>query len=682
MPKSSRSSDRVTQLQALIAYHQKKYHEDDAPEISDEAYDALVHELAVLIGVDITDSDSVSNTDSVLAVVEGAPSEAFQKVEHVVRQWSFDKVFSDQELVLWYERVTKLLEKAGVNTTSLPVVAEHKIDGLKLVIEYRSGRLYRASTRGDGRVGEDVTHTARTIAVLPHTLSLPVDLICVGEVWLARDEFNRINAEQSVNGAPLFANPRNAAAGTLRQLNPAIAAARKLSLTVYDIDRFDGQATKTAVPRTQFEELSLLHTLGLPISQDTKHCLSIEAVRTFYTTWQKERKKLPYGIDGIVLKLDDVHLQHVLGYTAKAPRFGIAYKFPAVETTTIVTGIVLQVGRTGVVTPVAELTPVLIDGSMMSRATLHNEDRINELDVRVGDTVVVRKAGDIIPEIVQVMHALRPPRTRAYCFPDRVAECGGDGRIERIVGSAAYRCVSLESDVIQRQKLYYFVSKAALNIDGVGPKLLDRLLDAGMIRTAADLFSLTKAALLTLPGVKDRSAANIIAAIKAAQTQPLDRLLIALSIDGVGAEVARLLAERFKTVPALRAATIDEIRAIHGIGDIIAAEVVAWFAHADNQTLLSELTSVITVRPPTSEAVSLALQGVTIVFTGTLPSLSREEAAARAREYGARVGNTVTKQTTYVVAGAGGGSKRTQAEALGVPVIDEATFLALVAKAG
>ncbi len=680
MPKSLQVPTRVAQLRTLIAYHQKKYHEEDAPEISDAAYDALVNELATLTGVDITNSDSIAVSESVLVEVEGAPTEAFQKVTHAVRQWSFDKVFSDTGLQAWYERVAKLLEKEGVMTREFPVVTEHKIDGLKLIIEYQAGRLVRASTRGDGRVGEDVTHTARTIRSLPPELTQAVDLICVGEVWLARDEFARINAEQAATEAPLFANPRNAAAGTLRQLDPAIAEVRKLSLTVYDIDQFDSRRTGLVRPVTQSAELQLLKTLGLPTSKDTVRCSTVEEVRTFYARWQTQREQLPYGVDGIVLKLDDCVWQDLLGYTAKAPRFGIAYKFPAIESTTVVTAISLQVGRTGVVTPVAELVPVLIDGSTVSRATLHNEDRIAELDIRVGDTVVVRKAGDIIPEIVQVIRELRPKRTTAYRFPTHVPECGGDGLIERVPGTAAYRCVSLDSDFIKRQKLYYFVSKAALNIDGVGPRLIDRLIERGLVSTPADIFSLTKDKLLTLPGIKERAALNAINAIATARTQPLDRILIALSIDSVGAEVARLLAERFQSLAALRAASEEDIAAIHGLGTVIALEVVAWFSDKTNLALAAALEQELTITLPTTSSASDALTGVTFVFTGTLPTLSRDEASLMAKQAGAAVGSTVSKATSYMVAGEGGGSKRNRAEALGVPIIDEATFLTLVAK--
>ena len=662
---------RLKQLRETVTQHQKHYYDNDAPEISDEAYDALIEELQILeLAVE-------GKKSAVTANVGGTASEAFSKVTHTVRQWSFDNVFDQAELIEWGARIERLIIEADSHI-SPSFVCEHKIDGLKLVIEYTEGVLVRASTRGNGVIGEDVTHTAKTIASLPHTLKKPVSLICVGEVWLSEKDFVRINAERTKNNEPLFANPRNAAAGSLRQLDPAVARKRNLSLTVYDLDLLQTHAQKISLPTTQFEELTLLQTLGLPTDKNSKVCKSVKDIQTFYDTWKEKRDSLPHGIDGVVIKVNEVSLQKVLGYTAKAPRCGVAYKFPAVEATTVVEDIQLQVGRTGVITPVAHLRPVRIDGSTVSRATLHNEDNIARLDVRVGDTIILRKAGDIIPEIVSVIETLRPEKTKPYKFPTHVVECGGDGAIERIPGEAAYRCVSKDSGVLHRQRLYYFAGKTAMNIDGVGPKIIDAFLDNGLISTHADLFTLTAGDIKDLPGFKDKSAENVIAAIDAVRTVPLHRFLVGLSIDNVGEETARLLADRFGTVPALRTATVEDIAAIYGIGDVVAQAIVAWFKNKNNLRLVDDLLKYVTPEMQSGKATSATLQDKTFVLTGTLSAYSRDEAKEEIQKRGGKVTGSVSKKTDYVVVGVEPGSKADDAARLGVTILDEVAFLKLM----
>jgi DNA ligase (NAD+) len=662
---------RLKQLRETVALHRKLYHEEDTPEISDEAYDTLLEELKAL---ELKIEGKVSEADT----VGGAVSEAFAKVRHKVRQWSFDNIFSEEELASWHEKVCRQLRGADVPTNQLSYVAEHKIDGLKLVIEYERGLLVRAATRGDGETGEDVTHTARTIASLPNKLSLPVSLICVGEVWLSKKDFEKLNKERDRQGEALFANPRNAAAGSLRQLDPKIARQRSLSITVYDIDFLDTSVAKVEIPTSQWEELKLIETLGLPVSKYSKLCKDITEVQVFYEEWFKNHEELTHGVDGVVLKVNDVSMQRVLGYTAKSPRFGVAYKFPAVEATTIVEDIALQVGRTGVITPVAHLRPVFIDGSTVSRATLHNEDNIKRLDVRVGDTVILRKAGDIIPEIVSVILSLRPSKTKSYKFPTRVAECGGDGAIERIPGGAAYRCVSRDSGILHRQRLYYFVGKTAMNIDGVGPKIIDAFLDSGLISNHADLFTLTTGDIKDLPGFKDKSAENIINAINSVRTVPLHRFLVGLSIDNVGEETARLLADRFGSVATLRAATTEDVAAIYGIGDVVAESIAVWFKDKNHQRMVEELLRYVT--PQAEKAVSATLDGKTFVLTGTLENFSRDEAKEAIQKRGGKVVGSVSKKTDFVVVGVEAGSKATEAERLGISILDESQFLALLQK--
>ena len=663
----------LKKLRELVAFHRQQYHKEDNPEISDEAYDALVRELAVL-------EDKLEGKRSTVVESVGAePSAAFTKVKHVVPQWSFDNVFDDKELTEWEKRLFRYLDKQGVESPKFSYVAEHKIDGLKIVIEYREGQLFRALTRGDGVVGEDVTHTARTIKTLPQTLKYPVDLICVGEVWMGQVEFEELNNERRKANEALFANPRNAAAGSLRQLEPEVARRRKLSLFVYDVDLFTALQAKLAEPTSQWEELQLLKKLGLPTNNHAKLCQTLDKVETYYQNWKEKHHELPYGVDGIVVKVNEISIQKVAGYTAKAPRFGIAYKFPAVETTTVVEGIELQVGRTGVVTPVAHLKPVLIDGSTVARATLHNEDQINRLDVRVGDTIILRKAGDVIPEVVQVLKELRPKNTKRYTFPKKVSGCGGDGSIERIPGIAAYRCVSLDSDFLRRQQMYYFVSKNALNIDGVGPKIIDALLKANLISDVGDLFTLKKEQLLDLPSFKERAAENVVREIQKSREVTLARLLVGLSIDQVGEETARLLAANFETIEAIQKAKLEDMVSILGVGEVVAEAIKAWQKDKEAQALLKKLMQHLKITNENIGGGSDILKGKTFVFTGTLEKMTRDEGKELVRRFGGTVSGSVSKKTDYVVAGAEAGSKLTQAKSLGVEILTEEDFMKIVA---
>jgi len=664
---------RLKQLRETISYHRDKYHKDDAPELSDEAYDALLNELQTLeIELDGVVSES--------AAVGGEVSDAFSKVPHTVRQWSFDNVFTFDELADWDKRVRRIITEADRSTAELSYVVEHKIDGLKLVIEYEKGVLVRTSTRGNGQIGENVTHTGKTIASLPHKLAYPIDFICVGEVWLSQKEFKRINTSRKKANEPEFANPRNAAAGSLRQLDPAVAASRNLSLTVYDIDLLNDLPGKLKNPSTQWEELALLTKLGLPTNQHSKLCQTIDAVQQYYESWIEKRHKQPYGVDGVVMKVNEVSLQRLLGYTAKSPRFGMAYKFPAEEATTVVEDIQLQVGRTGVVTPVAHLRPVLIDGSTVSRATLHNEDIINRLDVRVGDTVILHKAGDIIPEITSVVRTLRPDTTKPFRFPKKVSECGGDGSIERVPGEAAYRCVSNDSGALHQQRLYYFVSKSALNIDGVGPRIIDLLLEHGLISTYADLFTLEVGDLKDLPGFKLKAAENVINAIEVAKIVPLYRLLVGLSIANIGEETARLLAETFGSLEEIKKVSVEDIAAIHGIGDTVAQSVALWFSNAENIKTLDEVTSYLEIKNPEKNSASQPLSGKTFVLTGSLESYTRDEAKSAIQSLGGKVSSSVSKKTDYVVVGSDAGSKADEAERLDVQTLNELEFSKIIAR--
>lgn len=665
---------RARELARLIQLHQKKYHELDSPSVSDEVYDALIRELEDLVRI----YPSLREYTKTIHEVGSKPSDAFKKVRHRVRQWSFDNVFTETELRGWEERLFRFLEKLDVREKKISYVSEHKIDGLKIVLEYKEGRLVRATTRGDGVTGEDVTHTARMICDIPHTLLEPVSLVAIGEAWLSHAEFVRINTLRTKYGEPLFANPRNAAAGSIRQLDPEVTKERKLSFFAYDID-FIEEDTCT-IPTTQYGELELLRKLGFVVNPHARLCITLEEAIKEYKKWVPKKERMPYGMDGTVIKVNEVSLQKMLGYTAKSPRFGIAYKFPSTETTTVVEDIALQVGRTGVLTPVAHLRPVLIAGSTVSRATLHNEDQIRRLDVRIGDTVVLQKAGDVIPEILGVVVELRPKEAKPYMFPKRVSECGGDGSIERIPGMSAYRCVARDSDEQHRRRLYYFASKTAFNIDGVGPKIIDALLDHALINSVVDLFTLTKGDFLGLPGFKEKSAQNAIDAINASRTVSLERFLTALSIEHVGEETARLIGEAMPSISQIVSASKVDFEAIYGVGTIVAESLYSWLHNKQHRDMLDKLLKHVTITVPTVTNHDRRFEGMSFVFTGTLESLSREEAESRVRLHGGQATNSVSKKTTYVVVGEDPGSKAEKAETLSVPILDEQAFLGLFKK--
>jgi DNA ligase (NAD+) len=526
-----------------------------------------------------------------------------------------------------------------------------------------------AATRGDGEVGEDVTHNIRTIASIPETLPHPVDLVVEGEVYLSRSGLAKLNAERAKEGLPLFANPRNAAAGSIRQLDPAVAAKRPLRAFFYDIDAYS-----EPLPPTQTEELALIASLGLPVNPHHVHADDIDAIIAYWKKWQgKAREEEDYQIDGTVIKVEDRRMQEALGYTGKAPRFAVAFKFPAEQVTTVVEDITLQLGRTGKLTPVAHLTPVAVAGTVVARATLHNEDFIKERDIRVGDTVILQKAGDIIPEVVQVLSELRPKQTKPWKFPTHSPLCGGDGRIERVPGEAAHRCAVPGSFEQQARKLIHFVGKSALDVDGFGKETVRQLMEAELIADFDDVFDLTKDELLALEGFEETKAGNLIAAIRAAKRVPLDRLLAGLSIPHVGSENAYLLATSFGTLARLRKADEDALSRIEGIGPILAASIAAWFSEADNEALLDRLMKHVKAEKVAAPAGG-ALVGKSVVVTGTLPTLSREEAEEAVKKAGGKAAGSVSKKTAFVVAGEAAGSKLAKANELGVEVIGEAEF--------
>lgn len=657
---------RVEKLRVEIEKHQHLYHVEDTPVISDEAYDSLLREL---ISLEETYPELQSDTSPSVRV-GGAVAEGFKKVRHKARQWSLDNVFSFEELQGWEDKILRILEREfEIKDSKLSYCVELKIDGLKAVLTYEKGKLLHGATRGDGIVGEDVTHNLKTIGSIPLTLKKKIDITVSGEVWLPHKEFEKINKERKKAEEPLFQNPRNAGAGTIRQLDPKITAKRNLSTFMYDINDVDVKA-----PKTQVEELQLLQTLGFKVEPHFKECKTLKEVGAFYKSWIKKKEKKDFGIDGVVVKVNEARLQEMLGHTGKSPRFAIAYKFPAEQVTTKVEDIVLQVGRTGVLTPVAHLSPVFVDGSTVSRATLHNEDEINRLDVRIGDTVILQKAGDVIPDIVEVVTSLRTGKEKIFKFPKKVPACGGDGRIERLPGQAAWRCVDRNSFVQRQHKLYYFVSKKAFNIDGLGPRIIDLLLEENLIDAPSDIFTLKEGDLSVLPGLGEKSAQNLIAEIDKARTVPLSRFLIALSIDGVGEETARDIAEHFGTLKKVEAATKDELEHIEGVGSIVAESICTWFREKENKKLLKDLNKEITIKGNKKRRAT-TLKGKTFVVTGTLSSFGREEAKTLIRDNGGSVSSSVSKKTDFVVVGENPGSKFEKAKNLGVTILEEKAFL-------
>lgn len=657
-PKKTR--DRARKLREAIQTYRDLYHSHDQSPISPEALDSLKHELAQLEEA----HPELITADSPTQTVAGKPLPELKKVRHEVPQWSFNDAFSEEDLRAFDGRVKKL-------TGRHPSYAlELKIDGLKIVLTYVRGELVLAATRGDGVVGEDVTHNVRTIREVPKRLSRSIDLVAEGEVYLTRSGFAALNAAREARGEPLFANPRNAAAGSIRQLDPSIAAERPIGAFLYDVAR-----SSEALPESQSDELAYLAALGLPVNPEHMHAESLDDVFAYWRKWQgSARDSVDYQIDGVVVKVESRAAQELLGYTGKAPRFAIAYKFPPEQVETVVEDITLQVGRTGKLTPVAHLRPVAVAGTTVARATLHNEDFIVEKDIRIGDTVILQKAGDIIPEVVSVLKELRPTSARTWHFPTHSPLCGGDGSIERVPGEAAHRCKVPGSFEQQWRALAHFAGKSALDIDGLGRETVRTLMEHGLVSQFDEFFDLTKDELLALEGFEETKATNLLQAIRTARNVPLDRLLIGLSIPHVGEETAYVLATRLGTLAALVAAREDTLAQIDGIGPIIGHSVARWFADADNRALLTRLKKHLTVRKVVAPAEG-PLTGQTVVVTGTLPTLSREEAEARVRRAGGKAASSVSAKTSFVVAGEAAGSKLEKARALGIPVVSEAEFL-------
>lgn len=656
-------------LRREIRHNEYLYYVLDAPEITDAEYDRMMVRLREL---EARYPDSIP-ADSPTQRVGGRASSQFTEVRHLEPLLSLGNVFSAEELRAFDERVRSGLP-AG---SKVEYVMEPKIDGLACSLIYENGKLVRAATRGDGVVGENVTANVRTIRSIPLTLKVPEgeavpELLDVrGEVYMPRQAFMRLNEQRAECGESEFANPRNAAAGSLRQLDPQVTASRSLSFFAYYL------VGEGAQPKHS-ESLALLARYGFKVSENYKVVENIDEAIKYIGDFNELRQGLSYDTDGAVIKVNDVYQQRILGATGKDPRWATAYKYPPEQAETTLEDIDWRVGRTGVLTPTAVLTPVKLSGSVISRATLHNEDFIRAKDIRIGDRVVINKAGEIIPEVLRVVVEKRTGDEKEVEIPSLCPECGW--RVERQGEEAAIRCTNPHCPALGREGLIHFVSRDAMNIDGCGPSVINALLDAGLVRDAADLYSLRKEDLLKLERMGEKSADNLLAALDESKKNELDKLLFALGIRHVGAKVARILATEFGSMEKLQQAQPEELAQIRDIGDKIAESAVTWLNVPANIDLVERLAAAgltMTFTPPASQEDN-PFFGKTLVFTGTMPTLGRAEAKTMAQDVGAKVSGSVSKKTDYVIAGAEAGSKLEKAQQLGVTVIDEAEFLRLL----
>ena len=656
-------------LRREIRHNEYLYYVLDAPEITDAEYDRMMVRLREL---EARYPDSIP-ADSPTQRVGGRASSQFTEVRHLEPLLSLGNVFSAEELRAFDERVRSGLP-AG---SKVEYVMEPKIDGLACSLIYENGKLVRAATRGDGVVGENVTANVRTIRSIPLTLKVPEGeavpklLDVRGEVYMPRQAFMRLNEQRAERGESEFANPRNAAAGSLRQLDPQVTASRSLSFFAYYL------VGEGAQPKHS-ESLALLARYGFKVSENYKVVENIDEAIKYIGDFNELRQGLSYDTDGAVIKVNDVYQQRILGATGKDPRWATAYKYPPEQAETTLEDIDWRVGRTGVLTPTAVLTPVKLSGSVISRATLHNEDFIRAKDIRIGDRVVINKAGEIIPEVLRVVAEKRTGDEKEVEIPSVCPECGW--RVERQGEEAAIRCTNPHCPALGREGLIHFVSRDAMNIDGCGPSVINALLDAGLVRDAADLYSLRKEDLLKLERMGEKSADNLLTALAESKKNELDKLLFALGIRHVGAKVARILATEFGSMEKLQQAQPEELAQIRDIGDKIAESAVTWLNVPANIDLVERLAAAgltMTFTPPASQEDN-PFFGKTLVFTGTMPTLGRAEAKTMAQDVGAKVSGSVSKKTDYVIAGAEAGSKLEKAQQLGVTVIDEAEFLRLL----
>jgi len=666
---------RIKTLRKEVQKHIDLYHTKDTPEISDETYDALVRDL-----LDLENKFPEFKKESPTEKVGGKILEGFKKVKHSVPQWSYDNIFGFDELLAWQEKIKRFIEKEGLGKEKLEYIVELKIDGLKVVLTYENGKLVLGATRGDGEVGEDITENIKMIKNIPEKVSAKDTFVAIGEAWIKKSDLVKINKQREKENLPLYANPRNLAAGTLRQLDTSAVAKRDLQTFVYDIEF--PEKTKDEKIKTHEEELIFLKKQGFYVNKDFRLCKSVEDIEKVYEAWAKKRDKEEYGIDGLVIKINSKKICEALGYTAKAPRFAVAYKFPAEEVTTKVLDINVQIGRTGALTPVAHLEPVRVAGSTVSRATLHNQDEIDRHDLRIGDTVIIRKAGDIIPEVVSVFKNLRTGKEKKFSIIEFAKKhdweivkekVGHAGSRASNPDSAAWYIKDKKNAVIKREEMIHFVSKKGMNIVGLGDKIVEFLMDEGLVTERKDFFELKAGDIEGFEGFKEKSINNLLESIKESRKVVLSKFIYSLGIRHVGEETAELLAKRFRTFGKFQKAKFEELEQIEGVGEVVAKSIVDWFENKDNQIELKGLLPFLQIQKLENSGGN-KFAGMTFVLTGTLANMSRDEAKKKIKDLGGKVANSVSKNTTYVVAGEDPGSKYNEAKKLGVEILNEDGF--------
>ncbi len=667
--KKPEAKERIEKLKKLVDHHRYLYHVLDRQEISDEALDSLKKELFDLEQrfLDLVTSDSPTQR------VGGAPLKEFKKVVHRQRMLSLNDAFSKEDMQDWLDRISKLLTEK--EKQQIGFYCELKIDGLALELEYENGFLKTGSTRGDGSVGEDITQNVKTVQAVPLSLltthySLLTRFVVRGEVFISKKEFNAINEIQKQKGLALYANPRNVAAGSVRQLDPKVTAARKLDSFAYDI--ILGMEAKTHEQKHQ-----ILKELGFKTNTHNKYCKNLEEVFVFYQHCQKIRAKLPYEIDGMVVIINDNALFEKLGVVGKTPRGAIAFKFPQNQTTTKVMDISIQVGRTGAITPVAILKPVVLTGITISRATLHNEDEIKRLDVKIGDTVIVGRAGDVIPDVIKVLPQLRAGDERTFHMPRVCPSC--KTKLEKSETEVLLRCPNVKCPAREHRSFYHFVSKKAFDIEGLGPKIIDRLLDEGLISDMADIFQLQEGDMAGLERFAEKSVSNLINSIAEKKEIALAKFIYALGIRNIGEETAVDLARYFGSLEKLQHAKLEDFDAISNIGPIVAESVYKWFSNKNNIKLLDKFQKVgLKIKNQKLDVSSQKLAGKLFIFTGSLETIDRALAKEKVRDLGAQTTESISNKVDFVVAGTEAGSKLAKAEKLGLKVVDEKEFLKMI----
>ena len=663
---TSQAKKRIEELRRQVEYHAKRYYDDDDPEISDFEYDMLMVELRNLE----KQFPEFKSKESLTQKVGGHVKEGFTKVTHEVPLQSLQDVFSIEEVEEYINKIEERKQEEKIKENRY--VVETKIDGLSAALEYKKGKFVRGATRGNGVVGEDVTENLKTVKTIPMELSQKIDIIVRGEVFISKDDFEKMNEEREKNEEELFKNARNAAAGSLRQLDSKITEKRPLDIYIFNVQKIEGKTFNS-----HFEELEYLSKLGFNVNPVRIPCNTMKEIKQAIEKIGKDRENLTFGIDGAVVKVDNLKFREILGTTAKTPRWAVAYKYPPEKKQTIVKDIICQVGRTGVITPMAILEPVIVAGSTISKTTLHNEDFIKQKDLRIGDTVVIQKAGDVIPEIVEVVKEKRQKNTKKFKMPDKCPVCGAEAIREK--GEAAIRCTGIECPAKLNRNLVHFVSREAMNIDGLGENIIGQLLERNLIENIADIYTLKFEDVASLKKNGNKFAQNLIDSINRSKENDLSRLITALGIRHVGTKASKLLAKRYKDIDNLMKASKEELAMIEDIGEVVADSIREFFMQEQTRDLIEKLKqSGVNTKSLEEEVTDDRFFGQTFVLTGSLENFTRQEASDIIEKFGGKTSGSVSKKTSYVLAGEDAGSKLTKAKELGIKIINEKQFKRMI----